>query len=160
MSIDELGDYGLVRMDDTEIDSTVIDSFLTSRGVGVLGPPTDDGPYLLPMPFGYGGDSRLYFTYLVSSGSRKASLSDRVDAASFLVYKADTRFNWESVLLTGTLEEVPESEWETVRDVTDDVWRPDLFATANLSAGVVVYEFLIDERSGVKHIGLPPGMER
>lgn len=142
-------------MDDAEIRS-----FLASQGTGVLGFPTADAPYLLPMSYGFDGESRLYFTYLVGSESRKATLSERTDVASVLVYKADTKFNWQSVLLSGTLEQVPESEWGTVGDATDDAWRPDLFETANLSGGVTVYEFRIQGRTGVKHIGLPLGLER
>ena len=91
MSIDELEQFGLVRMDDAEIRS-----FLASQGTGVLGFPTADAPYLLPMSYGFDGESRLYFTYLVSSESRKATLSERTDVASMLVYKADTKFNWQS----------------------------------------------------------------
>ena len=155
MSTNELEQYGLVRMTDDEIRS-----FLASQGTGVLGFPTADAPYLLPMSYGFDGESRLYFTYFVGSESRKATLSERTDVASVLVYKADTKFNWQSVLLSGTLEQVPESEWETVEDATDDAWRPDLFETADLSGGVSVCEFRIQERSGVKHIGLPPGLER
>ncbi|GAB3026438.1 pyridoxamine 5'-phosphate oxidase family protein [Natronobiforma cellulositropha] len=155
MSIDELEGYGLVRMDDAQIRS-----FLASQRTGVLGFPTADAPYLLPLSYGFDGDSCLYFTFLTGSASRKATLSEQADVASVLVYTADTRFNWESVLLEGTLEQVPESEWAAIGDALDGAWRPDLFETAARSSAVSIYEFQIQDQSGVKHTGLPPELER
>lgn len=151
MSIDELQTYGLVRMDDDEIEG-----FLSSQTVGVLALPTSAAPYVIPISFGYDGDSSLYFTYLVGSESRKVELSERADAASFLVYAVDSTFNWESACLTGRLEEVPESEWESVQETADEGWQPSVLRTAELSAGIKVYEFRIEERAGIKHTGLPP----
>lgn len=151
MSIDELREYGLVRMTDDEIRG-----FLSSQTVGVLGLPASPAPHLLPMSFGYDGDSSLYFTYLVGTESRKVELSERADAAGFLVYRVDSTFNWESAFLIGTLEEVPESEWDAVQEVADQAWRPSVLQTAELSGGVTVYEFRIEEQSGIKHTGLPP----
>lgn len=154
MSIDELREYGLAEMDDSEIQG-----FLSSQKTGVLGLPEENGPYLLPLSFGYDGDSRLYFTYLLGSTSRKERLSGSADAASFLVFKVDTMYNWESVLLSGTIAPVPESEWDDLEEVLNDAWRPSLFETATLSGAVKVYEFRIDDRTGIKHQGLPPAFE-
>lgn len=154
MSVDELQEYGLVEMDDDEIRS-----FLTSQRMGVLGLPTDDAPYLLPISFGYDGDVRLYFTYLIGSSSRKKTLSDGIGTARFLVFKVDTMYNWQSALLTGTLSEVPESEWDALEETLSDTWRPSIFETATLSGDVAVYEFSIEEQSGIKHQGLPPALE-
>ncbi|MDG5760208.1 pyridoxamine 5'-phosphate oxidase family protein [Natronococcus sp. A-GB1] len=154
MSIDELREYGLVEMDDAEIRN-----FLSSRKAGVLGLPDDEAPYLLPLSFGYDGDSRLYFTYLLGSSSRKESLTETAKAASFLAFSVDTMYNWESVLLTGRLSAVPESSWDDLEGVLDDAWRPGLFESAALSGSVAVYEFRVDEQRGIKHQGLPPAFE-
>lgn len=142
-------------MDDEEIRN-----FLASQRVGVLGLPGDDAPYLLPLSFGYDGDSRIYFTYLVGPGSRKRTLSDAADATRFLVFKIDTMYNWQSALLTGTITEVPESEWDALEETLSEVWRPSLFENASLSGDVSVYEFRIEEQTGIKHQGLPPALER
>lgn len=153
MSVDELKEYGLVRMDAEEIHG-----FLSSQTVGVLGLPASPAPHLLPMSYGYDGESNLYFTYLVGSESRKVELSERADAAGFLVYRVDSTFNWESAFLTGTLERVPESEWDDIQTITDKSWRPSVLQSAELSGGIAVYEFHIDEQEGIKHTGLPPAL--
>ena len=86
-------------------------------------------------------------------------MSERADAARFLVFKVDTMDNWQSVLLTGTLTEVPESEWDALEEILSDTWRPSLFETAPLSGNISVYELQIEERTGIKHQGLPPALE-
>lgn len=154
MTVDELTDYGMVWMNNEEIRG-----FLLSQGMGVLGLSSEDAPYLLPMSFGFDGESQLYFTYVLGASSRKAELSSQGNIARFLVYSADTSFMWESVLLTGTLSEVPENEWDDVRDAMDIAWRPELFKTASMTEDVKVYRFLIKEQSGIKHMGLPPEFE-
>lgn len=155
MSIDALEEYGLERMSDVEIRS-----FLSGQGVGVLGLPNEPIPYLLPMSYGFDGEKHLYFTYLVGPESQKDSLSDRANAASFLVYRADSTFNWESVQLEGRIEALSRAEWEALGDATDGGWRPELF-TAGVDEGTVsFYEFTIDDQTGIKHTGLPPRFER
>ena len=154
MSVEELQEFGLAEMTDDEIRR-----FLSTQKVGVLGLPGQDTPYLIPLSYGYDGEQRLYFTYLRGSSSRKARLSDTADAASFLVYTIDTMYSWESVLLTGTLSTVPESRWDEIEDTLADAWRPDLFRRASLEATVTVYAYHIDERTGIKHQGLPPGFK-
>lgn len=154
MSVDELRAYGLDEMDDGEIRH-----FLSNQRTGVLGLPGETVPYLLPISFGYDGDARLYFTYLLGSRSRKKTLSERTDTARFLAFSVDTMYNWQSALLTGTLSEVPESEWDALEEVLSEAWRPSLFDSATLSGDVAVYEFRIEEQTGIKHQGLPPALE-
>ncbi|MDQ2052402.1 pyridoxamine 5'-phosphate oxidase family protein [Natronolimnohabitans sp. A-GB9] len=154
MSIDELQEFGLNEMTDDEIRN-----FLSSRKTGVLSLPDEGGPYLFPISYGYDEDSRLYFTYLEGEESRKATLSEAADAASFLVYTVDTMYNWQSVLLSGRLSTVPESEWDEIDDYLSDVWRPDLFEDVDLSGEVQVFEYRIDDYTGIKHQGLPPALE-
>lgn len=155
MTVEELQEYGLARMDDEEVRN-----FLTNQGMGVLGLPAADAPYLLPLSFGYDGGSRLYFTFVLGEESRKGTLIDRTETARFLVYKADTPFNWESVLLTGTVSEVPEDEWDDLEEAMAIAWRPDLFEQASDSVDTRVYAFEIRDQTGIKHVGLPPGFER
>lgn len=154
MSIDELTEYGMKRMDDDEIRT-----FLTGQGSGVLGLSADDAPYLVPLSFGFDGESRLYFTYALGSTSQKETLTDRADTASFLVYSVEGTFNWESVLLTGTIEELPEAQWPDHEAAMENAWHPDLLEAAHTSRGVKVYALTIDEQTGIKHTGLPPGFE-
>lgn len=154
MSVPQLEAYGLERMEDDDIRE-----FVSSQSTGVLGLPTDGGPYLIPMSFAFDGESSLYFTYLLGSSSRKADLTERTDSTRFLVYSVETMFNWQSVLLTGSLTAVPEDEWSELEDVLTTAWRPELFRTASTSGGVRVYEFAIQSQSGIRHTGLPPGFQ-
>lgn len=154
MSVPQLQKYGLEQMDDE-----AIRGFVASQSTGVLGLPMDGEPYLLPMSFAFDGDDSLYFTYLIGSSSRKETLTERTDRARFLIYSVETMFNWQSVLLTGELTEVPEDEWSKLEESLTTAWRPELFRTASTSEGVKVYEFAIQSQTGIRHTGLPPGFQ-
>ena len=155
MTVDELTEYDVVRMTAEEMAG-----FLSSHSVGVLGLPTEGAPSLRPMSFWFDGASTLYLLYVLGEGSRKADLSDRADVARFLVYSAETMFNWRSVLLTGTLDPVPESEWDEVQAAVEDAWRPDVFRQAITDDNVGLYAFEIADQTGLKSAGLPPAFER
>ncbi|MDG5777569.1 pyridoxamine 5'-phosphate oxidase family protein [Haloarculaceae archaeon H-GB2-1] len=152
MTLDELESYGMGRMSDQEIRG-----LLSSTRFGVLGLPTEGAPYLLPLSFGFDGDSALYFLYVLGGDSRKDELTRHSDAASFLVYSAETAFNWRSVMLHGMVSEVPADESE---DVFEDVmlaWRPVVFEDAVEQQPTKLYRFDVEEWTGIKHTGLPPG---
>lgn len=155
MTVDELREFGLAELTDDEISA-----FLSSQRVGVLALPGDESdrsPYVLPISYGYDGDDRLYLTYVLGASSRKATLTESSEAARFLVFTVDSLYSWESVLLTGRLEPVPEDRWDDLESILSDAWRPELFASAVDEQQVRVYAFRIDDQSGVKHQGLPPG---
>jgi len=152
MTIDDLTDYGMVRMDDEEIRA-----LLSSHSIGVLGLPGDGAPCLRPMSYGYDADAdALYFLYIVGSGSRKAAWSDRADEASFLVYSAETQFNWRSALLTGTIDATAADDMDAVADRVTLPWQPDLFRRAGAEERTRLYRFEIADWTGLKHVGLPP----
>lgn len=154
MALEDLAEYGVERMDDA-----AIHAFLTSQGTGVLGLPTDGAPSLLPMSFGYDGTDRLYFTFVVGSGSEKHELSRRAEHAAFLVYRADTPFTWQSVRLTGRVEPVPDEDVGAVADAMSNAWHPDLFEQAAREVEVALFQFVVEERSGIRQTGLPPGFD-
>jgi nitroimidazol reductase NimA-like FMN-containing flavoprotein (pyridoxamine 5'-phosphate oxidase superfamily) len=154
MTIDTMAEYGLDRMDDDELRD-----FLAHQQMGVLGLPTAGAPYLLPMSFGYDGGSTLYFTFVGGPESRKRTLIDAADTVRFLTYAAQSMFNWESAILTGTVDPVPEDEWERLDDVLRSVWRPEVFERAREVEDVAIYRFAVDAWSGIKHTGLPPGFD-
>lgn len=154
MSISELKEFGIEAMDDAEVRD-----FLDDQSLGVLGLPGDGEPYLIPLSFAFDGDSSLFFTYLLGSESRKERLTDRAETASFLVYHAETMFDWHSVLLTGRFEKVPPSDWGGMADLLGEAWRPEVFRTASTSRHIAIYEFEIVESSGIKHTGLASGVE-
>ncbi|MFC6939768.1 pyridoxamine 5'-phosphate oxidase family protein [Salinirubellus sp. GCM10025818] len=153
MTVDELESHGLVRMDDGEIRG-----FLSSQSTGVLGLPGEEAPYMIPMSYGFDGES-LYFTYVLGSESRKAELTSENGIARFLVYRADTAFNWQSVLLSGVVEAVPGTEHDDVLEAVQVAWRPELFERAGETEAVELYRFRVEDWTGIKHTGLPPGFE-
>ncbi|MFC6974948.1 pyridoxamine 5'-phosphate oxidase family protein [Halomicroarcula sp. GCM10025709] len=151
MTVDSLESAGLTRMDED-----AIEAFLESQRVGVLGLPAEDAPYMVPISYGYDGEA-LYFTFVGGPDSRKRQLVDRAETAGFLVYDVRSMFNWESVVLTGRPEAVPESELADLETVLEGAWRPEVFERAIASDDIVVYRFRIEDRDGIKHTGLPPG---
>ena len=154
MTIEELEDYGMVRMEESDLRG-----FLSSQRVGVLALPAADAPTMRPLSYTFDGDSRLYFRFVLGSTSEKKTLTDRVDVARFLVFRTDTRYNWASVLLTGTIEAVSAGEQDRLGIDLKQVRRPDLFEQAEETVATHLYRFEIEAGVGLKHHGLPPGFE-
>jgi nitroimidazol reductase NimA-like FMN-containing flavoprotein (pyridoxamine 5'-phosphate oxidase superfamily) len=153
MTVSELEEYGLKRMTGEEIDD-----FLTNERHGVLGLANEGVPYLVPLAFGFDGDA-LYFTFFLGEESEKARLAERTDRATFLVYRPDTVFNWESVQLIGSISHVADPD-ASEESVTDSAWRLALFERADTAGGTELYRFDIEERTGFRATGVPPGMEK
>lgn len=151
MTVDELGEYGMQRMDDKEIEK-----FLMTQSLGILGLPTEGAPYLLPMSYGFDGGSRLYFFYIVGNQSRKEELSTRTEAASFLVYSAETAFHWRSVLLLGTIRKLPEGKRADLKENQTPTWRPELFEGVSEIEETDFWVFQIEESTGIRHAMRPP----
>ena len=151
MTVDELGEYGMERMDDHQIAQ-----FLSIQSIGVLGLSTREEPYLLPMSFGFDGESRLYFVFVVGSASRKAALASRAETASFLVYSAETAFHWRSVLVSGPLRELSEDERAELSETETPAWRPELFETVSEVEETRLFELRIEEWTGIGHDIRPP----
>ena len=154
MTVTALLDEGVTEMDDD-----AIRAFLSNQGQGVLGLPTADAPYLLPMSYGFDGDSTLYFTFVGGPESRKRALIERTERARFLVYRAQTPFNWESVQLGGPVETVPHGEWERFTATEESAWRPEVLERVMASAEVTVYRLHADGWTGLRYTGLPSGFE-
>jgi len=151
MTVDELDAFGMRQMDDDDIEQT-----LAKQSVGVLGIPTAGAPMLRPLSYWFDGEDALYFVYVLAGESEKQALTDRAEAAQFLVYHVDAPFNWRSVLLTGSVEAVDGAEREALEERLDISWRPDLFERAAESETTAIYRFDVDERAGIKQLELPP----
>lgn len=154
MTVEELTAYDIERMDED-----AIRQFLSSHSEGVLGLPAEGAPGLRPMTYSYDGEDRLYFLYVVAGESRKTELSTQAESARFLVYATETAFMWRSVLCTGTLREVPADDSDAVRTILRDASRPDVFEKVMAAERTAVYEFRIDEWTGLESTGLPPAFE-
>ena len=154
MTVENLAEYGMEPMTDD-----AIQGFLSAQSTGVLGISTDAEPLLRPLSFWFDGDSALYFVYVLGSESRKETVSKQSETARFLIYSAETPFQWRSVLCSGSLSEVPESELSAVLDAMEIRWRPELFERASVEEPTALYRFEIAAWTGIKQLGLPPGLD-
>jgi hypothetical protein len=146
MSIDAIAESTADPMSDEEIAA-----LLESEGVGTLGLPGEDLPYLLPISFGYDGDATLYFVFLLfGSESRKETLANDAKRGRFLVYRARSLYDWQSVSLTGRIELVEEGEWDELRAAMENAWHPNIFSAAHPTRGVEGYRFEIEEWTGIQ----------
>lgn len=147
MSISEMNDTDAEQMDEQEVEQ-----FLREQGVGVLAVSDRDLPYVIPISFGYDGGSCLYFIYLLfGEESKKESLSERVEMARFLVYSAQSMYEWRSVILTGKLKEVQKEGWDELQTAMKNAWHPNLFSTATPTRGIKGYQFRITDETSLKH---------
>ena len=153
MTVEKLEALGVERMAEGNIKD-----FLNSKGIGVLALSSENAPYVLPLAYGYDGNRRLYFTYFVGETSRKADLSDDDPQASFLVYAAESPFTWRSVVCVGRIRPVPRSDWGDHQDAMErKTWRPDVLTQGFDIEHIQHYQLDIDEWSGLRQRGLPPG---
>lgn len=60
-------------------------------------------------------------------------------------------YEWRSVLLTGTITQVPEQEWSELQSAMQNAWHPDLFAGATPMRGIRGYQFNITDQTSIKH---------
>lgn len=145
MTIHELTEHGVERMSDEEIDD-----FLADHGFGVLGLPTEELPYMLPLSYGFDGEEYLYFTYVVGEVSQKELVTEETDVARFLVFETTTETDWTSISLDGTLTEVPDHEIRSLDESIETNWRPEALQAARDSADTKVYRFWIQNKTGIR----------
>jgi nitroimidazol reductase NimA-like FMN-containing flavoprotein (pyridoxamine 5'-phosphate oxidase superfamily) len=126
-----------------------IDSFLRSQGHGVLSLADGNDAYSVPISFGYDGE-RVFLTLIQFGGaSEKIEFVESTNRVSMTVYDIETRFDWRSVNVVGTLSDVPDSEFEYVEDVMDEnSWHPSLFPPTDAMTDVRWLALDIDEMTG------------
>ncbi|RRJ29565.1 pyridoxamine 5'-phosphate oxidase family protein [Halocatena pleomorpha] len=147
MSIEAIAESSAVSMTDDQIKE-----FLTEEGVGILAFPDEELPYLVPMSFGFDGSSTLYFIFLLfGSESRKETLATHAEKGRFLVYRAESLHDWQSVSISGRVDSVDDDEWDALRNAMQNAWHPDIFSSASPMRGVEGYHFQIDEWTGIQH---------
>lgn len=147
MSIGAITESGMNSMEDDGIRT-----FLTEQGVGILGIQDDGVPYLVPLSFGFDGESTLYFVFLLfGTESRKETLTDENRRARFLVHRADSMHEWQSVSCTGSISHVADEDWDELLDTMENSWHSDLFSSARPMRGVRGYRFEIEDWSGIQY---------
>lgn len=153
MTVEDLSKYGVERLDADDVRD-----FLAAQYVGVLGIPTGDLPYMVPLSYAFDGEEYIYFKYIVGKASQKTLLSEETTAASFLVFDAPSETQWTSVALEGTLSRVGDHEVESVAEAVGDAWTPAGLRDAKEAEETRVYRFWIQHERGIRHAEVPPEM--
>jgi nitroimidazol reductase NimA-like FMN-containing flavoprotein (pyridoxamine 5'-phosphate oxidase superfamily) len=128
-----------------------LDDALRDLTHGTLSLARDGEAYGVPISFGYDGER--IFLYLIQFGdrSKKIEFSEQTEIASLTAYEANSRFDWKSVIVTGTLHELDEDDVEHMDEVMDDnAWHPSLYASARdeTMTGIRRLELRIDSATG------------
>lgn len=146
MSIDAIAESTAASMSEEQMGA-----LLEAEGVGTLALPTGDLPYLVPISFGYDGETTLYFVFLLfGAESRKETLTNEAGRGRFLVYRARSVYDWQSVSVAGRITAVEEGEWDGLRSAMENAWHPNVFSAAHPMRGVRGYRFEIDEWTGIQ----------
>lgn len=104
---DESDEVVPVTMDDDEIAA-----FLTAEGHGILA-FGGESPYAIPMSYGYDSDEReMYMHMSTFEGSDKQARLDGPTAVSLVVSRYEQPDRWRSVVVDGSLSELPKNELE------------------------------------------------
>jgi len=136
-----------------EMSTEEIDRLLREEGVGVLSLADDGVAYGIPLSFGYDAErERLYFVFLrPGESSKKTEFAERTARASFAIWNAPSRDEWESVVVDGELRRVDDGDWDRVHDVlADNAWYPTLFSETEPMQDILGWELRIASRSGLQ----------
>ncbi len=140
----------------TEMTQSDTDALLGRHETGVLSLARDDDPYAIPISYGYDADDRTFYLRLVSTpeSEKREFLSSNPDAR-LVVYEEDEP-TYQSVVVTGTLTEIPRDEM-TVEHVEQygEAKRPlfEIWGEAKPDLDIKLYELRADTISG-RHIEL------
>lgn len=108
-----------------EMTPSDIDEFLVEQGHGTFSVASEGRAYAVPISFGY-DDERLYLSLLTfGNDSKKLAYLEDTDEASLLAVDVESRYDWRSVVVTGTISEVDEDETEYHEEVLEENgWFP------------------------------------
>lgn len=133
-------------MDDNELDQALMEI-----GYGTLALTQDGEAYGVPVSFGYDGDRLFLYLFQFGEESKKLGYRDQTQRASLTVIDVESRTEWRSVIVTGTLREVENHETDHAQAVIDDnAWFPTFFPPDSPVTGVQWTELQIEAVSGRK----------
>lgn len=146
MTVDDVTAVRGLEMNDQEINRT-----LEELGHGILALARDGDAYAVPVSFGF--DGGRIFLYLIRFGddSKKIDYSKRTNRACLTTYHTESRFDWKSVIVTGTLHEVADDDLEYMEGVMDDnAWFPLIYPPTSPITEVQRTELRIEQATGRK----------
>ncbi|AUX10393.1 pyridoxamine 5'-phosphate oxidase [Halalkaliarchaeum desulfuricum] len=128
-----------------------IEEVLRREDDGVLTFADDNEPYGVPVSYGYDGD-RFVFQLSKSKRGRKADFIDEEPLACFIVYAKHPNRVVESVIATGKLRSVPESDqreaFAVLRENTDFPLDRELWSGSDGGSENRLYELVPETLSG------------
>ncbi len=124
------------------LDNVGIEALLRSAMVGRIAccAHGDSRPYLVPIPFGYDGES----VYSISGPGRKLDIMREQPAVAFEVDVAEAEDRWQSVVADGEFEEITDPD-ERRRAI--EIVAPAAGAQS-VSPGAIVYRIRLIGKSG------------
>lgn len=144
-----------------EMNESERESFLSSRGQGVLSMGVEDEGYGIPVSFGYDDDDRrIILEFVNGPKSKKKTFAEASEQVTLTVYDYESVDSWESVIVTGTIHPLDDAN-------VSDRFASLFFAQADDAAGErrwedrddierVWYEIRISDISGRRSEGLRP----
>ncbi len=94
-----------------EMSRDEIDEFLRSQGQGLLSLASHNRAYCIPIVYGYDPDAALFtMELLFQQQSKKRAFLAETEEASLCVYDWNRQNEWQSVIASGPLERVEDSE--------------------------------------------------
>jgi uncharacterized protein len=146
-----MGSLRGTRMSDEEIDA-----FLGEGGTGVLSFATAAGtaPFSIPVSYGYDRESsQFYYTLSLLPGSEKGGHLD--GPVSFVVHD-ETDDGWRSVVVSGALESISESPYDST--VVQRMWavripEVDVFDRPPTEVTFRSFRLVPERRTGRKEVG-------
>ncbi|WP_227356070.1 pyridoxamine 5'-phosphate oxidase family protein [Haladaptatus salinisoli] len=132
-----------------------VDTFLREQGVGVLSLTDGQEAYGVPVSFGYDGEDSLYFVFLrIGEQSKKEQFAEQTERASLTVYNVDSKHVWTSVIVSGSLHQIPDREWNELETaIEDNAWYPSLFSEAEPMRDIQGWELRMDDVTGQQSEG-------
>ncbi|MFB6120875.1 MAG: pyridoxamine 5'-phosphate oxidase family protein [Halobacteriaceae archaeon] len=95
---------------ETEMTVAETDALLSRHETGVLALARGDDPYAIPISYGYDADDRRFYMRLVSTPeSEKSEFLSGAPTVRLVVYE-EAQTEYESAVVTGTLEPVDRDE--------------------------------------------------
>jgi uncharacterized protein len=125
-----------------DLDAGGIEGVLRRAIVGRIACCAHDGerPYLVPIPFGYDGES----VYSISGPGRKLDIMRGQPAVAFEVDEVEAEDRWRSVIADGVFEEITDPD---ARCRAIEIVAPQSGA-ASVSPAAIVYRLRLTRTSG------------
>lgn len=135
------------RADNTrgiEMEPSEIENFLVEQGYGTLALASENKAYAVPISIGYDGE-RLHMNLITfGAESKKLEYVGDTEEACVVLQDVQGKFDWRTVVVTGSIREVNDDEADYHEEVLDDNgWFPVIYPPT-------------DPMSNITHIVMEP----